>query len=108
MEGFPGNMQQLLSQAKEMQEKFSKMQEEVKNKTVEASAGGGMVKVTVNGKQEVVAMSIDPVVVNPDDIKMLEDLVRAAVNEGIRKSHDLVKQEMAKLTGGISIPGLFG
>jgi DNA-binding YbaB/EbfC family protein len=83
------------------------MQEEMAQKTVEASSGGGMVSVVVNGKQEVVSIKIEREVVNPEDIDMLQDLVLAAVNEGLRKSQEMVGEEMRKLTGGLSIPGLF-
>jgi DNA-binding YbaB/EbfC family protein len=82
------------------------MQEEVAKRKVEATAGGGMVTVEANGKQEIVAIKIDPEVVSKDDVQMLEDLVLAACNEALRKSRELVQQELGKLTGGLKIPGL--
>jgi DNA-binding YbaB/EbfC family protein len=82
------------------------LQEEVGRKKVEATAGGGMVTVEANGKQEIVSIKIDPEVVSKDDVQMLEDLVLAACNEALRKSRELVQQEMGKITGGLKIPGL--
>jgi DNA-binding YbaB/EbfC family protein len=101
------NLGGMLKQAQRIQAQLAKMQEEMAQKTVEASSGGGMVSVVVNGKQEVVSIKIEREVVNPEDIDMLQDLVLAAVNEGIRKSQGMVGEEMRKLTGGLSIPGLF-
>lgn len=101
------NMNKLMKQAQQMQAKMEKMQEEMEGKTVESSAGGGAVKVVVNGKQEVVDLQIDPEAVDPDDVEMLEDLLLAAVNEGMRKVKDMVNDEMGKLTGGMNIPGMF-
>ncbi|MFW5986420.1 MAG: YbaB/EbfC family nucleoid-associated protein [Halanaerobiales bacterium] len=101
------NMNKLMKQAQQMQAKMEKMQEEMEDKTVEASAGGGAVKVVVNGKQEVVDLKIDPEAVDPEDVEMLEDLLLAAVNEGLRKVKDMVNDEMGKLTGGMNIPGMF-
>jgi DNA-binding YbaB/EbfC family protein len=97
----------MLKQAQKIQAQLAKMQEEMAEKTVEASSGGGMVSVVVNGKQEVVSMRIEREVIDPEDIDMLQDLVLAAVNEGIRKSQEMVSEEMRKLTGGLNIPGLF-
>jgi DNA-binding YbaB/EbfC family protein len=97
----------MLKQAQKIQAQLAKMQEEMAQKTVEASSGGGMVSVVVNGKQEVISVKIEREVVNPDDIDMLQDLILAAVNEGIRKSQEMVTEEMQRLTGGLSIPGLF-
>lgn len=98
----------LMKQAQQMQERVKKLQEEAAGKTVDASAGGGMVTVIANGRQEVVSIKIDPSVVDPKDIEMLQDLVTAAVNEALRKSQDLMKQEMARLTAGMGLPpGLF-
>jgi len=101
------NLGGMLKQAQRIQAQLAKMQEEMAQKTIEASSGGGMVSVVVNGKQEVVSIRIEREVVNPEDIDMLQDLVLAAVNEGIRKSQEMVGEEMRKLTGGLSIPGLF-
>jgi DNA-binding YbaB/EbfC family protein len=97
----------MLKQAQKIQAQLAKIQEEMAGKTIEASSGGGMVSVVVNGKQEVISIKIEREVVNPEDIDMLQDLVLAAVNEGIRKSQEMVSEEMRKLTGGLSIPGLF-
>ncbi|SDB26832.1 hypothetical protein SAMN05660653_01292 [Desulfonatronum thiosulfatophilum] len=100
-------MGDLVRQAQMMQNKISKLQEEVGKRTVEASAGGGMVSVTANGAQEVLAVKIDPAVVNPEDVEMLQDLVLAAVNEAMKKAGDMMKEEMAQVTGGLKIPGMF-
>ena len=96
----------IMKQAKKMQENVMKLQEELANKTVEASAGGGMVSVTVNGRFMVLSLKIEKEVVNPDDIEMLQDLIVAAVNEGVRKAQELAAAEMGKITGGVQIPGL--
>ncbi len=101
------NMNKLMKQAQQMQAKMAKMQEELEEKTVEATAGGGVVKVLVNGKQELLDIKIDPDAVDPEDVEMLEDLILAAVNEGMRKVQDMVSTEMGKLTGGMNIPGMF-
>ncbi|MFP4017288.1 MAG: YbaB/EbfC family nucleoid-associated protein [Halanaerobiales bacterium] len=101
------NMNKLMKQAQQMQAKMAKMQEELEEKTVEATAGGGVVKVVVNGKQELLDIQIDPDAVDPEDVEMLEDLILAAVNEGMRKVQDMVNSEMGKLTGGMNIPGMF-
>jgi hypothetical protein len=89
-----------------MQERMMELQEELAGKTVEATAGGGMVAVTVNGKFEVLSLRIEKEVVNPEDVEMLQDLIIAAVNEGIRKAQEMSASEMAKITGGMQIPGL--
>ena len=99
-----GNM---LKQAQEMHSRISQLQESMAEKRVESSAGGGMVSVVMSGKQEVLSVRIDPEVVNKEDVEMLQDLIRAAVNEAIRKSQEMVTDEMKKITGGLSIPGLF-
>jgi nucleoid-associated protein EbfC len=100
-------MGDLVRQAQVMQNKISKLQEEVGRRTVEAAAGGGMVTVTANGAQEILSIKIDPAVVNPEDVDMLQDLVLAAVNEAMKKAGDMMKDEMAQVTGGIKIPGMF-
>ncbi len=102
-----GGMGNLFKQAQQMQQKMAKLQDELAQRTVEASVGGGMVSVTVNGKNEVLSLKIEPQVVDPDDIEMLEDLVLAGVNEALRKSQEMISDEMSKLTGGMKIPGLF-
>ena len=89
-----------------MQERMANLQKELEMKTVEAQAGGGMVSVVVNGKYEIVSLKIEKEVVNPEDIEMLQDLIAAAVNEGIRKAQEMSSSEMAKITGGLNIPGL--
>ena len=97
----------ILKQAQEIHSKMSQLQEQMAGKTVEASSGGGMVSVVINGKQEILSIRIDPEVVSREDIEMLQDLVVAAVNEAIRKSQEMMTEEMKKITGGLSIPGLF-
>ncbi len=101
-----GGMAQMMKQAQKLQAKMMKMQEELAEKTVDATAGGGMVRVTANGKQQVVSIEIEPEVVDPDDIEMLQDLVLAAVNDALTKSQEMVSGEMSKVTGGMNIPGL--
>jgi DNA-binding YbaB/EbfC family protein len=101
-----GNIGQIMKQAQKMQEQMARVQEELANKTVEATAGGGMVTVTANGKQEILAVKISPEVINPQDSGMLEDLVTAAVNEALRSSRALLQEEMTKITGGLRIPGI--
>ena len=96
----------ILKQAQQMHSKISKLQEEMASKTIEATSGGGMVNIVMNGKQELVSIRIDPEVVNREDVEMLQDLIQAAVNEAIRKSQELVSEEMKKVTGGFSLPGL--
>jgi len=94
-----------MKQAKKMQERMANLQKELETKTVEAQAGGGMVSVVVNGKYEIVSLKIEKEVVNPEDIEMLQDLVAAAINEGIRKAQEMSASEMSKITGGLNIPG---
>jgi DNA-binding YbaB/EbfC family protein len=96
----------LMKEAQRLQQQMQELQEQVAQKKVQATAGGGMVTVEVNGRQEVLAIKIDPEVINRDDPQMLEDLVLAACNEALRKSRELVQQELGKLTGGLKIPGL--
>jgi nucleoid-associated protein EbfC len=95
-----------VQQVKALQDKMAKLQEELAGKTVEASAGGGMVSVVVNGRQEVLSLKIEPQVVDPQDIEMLQDLIVAAVNDGLRKAQEMAAQEMAQIAGGLNIPGL--
>jgi nucleoid-associated protein EbfC len=102
VKGF-GNM---MKEPQRLQREMERMQEEVGKKVVEATAGGGMVTAQANGKQELLSIKIDPEVINKDDAQMLEDLVLAACNEALRKSRELVQQELGKLTGGLKIPGL--
>ena len=103
-----GNIGGLLKQAKEFQKELERIKEDLKNRVVEGSAGGGMVTVQVNGHQELLSVKIEPEVVNSDDVEMLEDLVLAAVTQGMEKSRALAQEEMAKLTGGMNLPGLSG
>ena len=98
----------LMKQAQKMQEQVAKLQKELANRTVEATAGGGMVKGVANGNQQVISVKIDPTVVDPAEIEMLEDLVVAAVNEALRKAQEMTAAEVSRLTGGMKIPGLFG
>ncbi len=95
---------QLLSQAKKMQEKFQKMQDEMADKTIEAQSGGGMVTCVVNGKQEVLSVKIADEIWEERDKELLEDLIIAAVNEGLNKSKDMLQEEMSKITGGLQLP----
>ncbi|MDD4857482.1 MAG: YbaB/EbfC family nucleoid-associated protein [Candidatus Krumholzibacteria bacterium] len=97
----------LMKQAQQVQERLAEMQARLAEKTVEATAGGGMVKVVMNGKHELVSLKIDPEVVNPSDVEMLEDLIIAALNEARTRVDDMVRNEMSTLTGGLPIPGLF-
>ena len=110
--GCPGmmggaNMQQLARQAQKLQQQMTKMQEELDAREFEATSGGGMVTAKVNGKRELLALTIKPEAVDPDDVEMLEDMVMAAVNEALRTAADTVEREMGKLTGGMGMPGLF-
>lgn len=100
-------MNDMLRQAQLMHKKISKLQEEMAGRTVEATAGGGMVTATANGSQELVAVKIDPAVVDPGDVAMLQDLVLAAANEALKKAKDMMQAEMRQVTGGVNIPGLF-
>ena len=99
MKGFPGNLQELMQQAQQMQQKMSEAQAELEQHTVDASAGGGMVTATANGAGQIVAISIEKEVINPDDAEMLQDLVRAAVNESLRKSREMAQEQMAQSAG---------
>ncbi len=101
-----GAMGNLLKQAQEMQVRMAKIQDELANKTVQGSAGGGMVQATVNGQFNVTAIKIEPSVINAEEKEMLEDLILAAINDGVRKARELVSAEMSKLTGGLKIPGM--
>lgn len=107
MKGIP-NMGQLMKQAQQFQSKMAKLQEELGDKTVEASAGGGMVTVVVNGKQEMLSIQIDPEVIDRDDPEMLQDLIMAAVNDGLTRAKNMMNEEMGQLTKGLNVPGLPG
>ena len=93
-----------MKQAQKLQSEMQRVQEELGSKTVEATAGGGMVTVVANGKQEIVSLKIDPEVVNKDDVEMLEDLIVAAVNESKRRAQELAMNEIGKVTGGLGLP----
>jgi len=110
--GFPGmmggaNMQQLARQAQKLQQQMAEMQAALEAREFEASAGGGMVTVKVNGKKELLSLVIKPEAVDPEDVEMLQDLVMAAVNEALRQAAETVEREMGKMTGGLNMPGLF-
>ncbi len=100
------NMNSMMKQAQQLQKKMMKTQAELATKTIEASAGGGMVKVIANGAQKIESIVMEKEVVDPDDIEMLQDLILAAVNDALNKSQEMVSSEMSKLTGGLNIPGL--
>jgi DNA-binding YbaB/EbfC family protein len=102
-----GNMSAILKQAQAMQEQMAKLQEQAALKTVDGTAGGGIVTVTANGAMQIVGVRIDPEVVKSGDVEMLQDLVAAAANEALRKAKELMEGEMKALTGGLKIPGLF-
>lgn len=101
------NMNHLLKQAQQMQQKMSTLQKELEARELETSSGGGMIKIKVNGKQEILSLKIDRECVDPDDVEMLEELVKTAVNQAVKESQDMVSNAMSKVTGGLSIPGLF-
>ncbi|HAM52073.1 MAG TPA: YbaB/EbfC family nucleoid-associated protein [Nitrospiraceae bacterium] len=98
----------IMREAQKLQAEMQRLQEEAKKKTVEASAGGGMVTVVANGAGELVSIKIEKDVVNPEDVEMLQDLILAAVNEALRRAQQMVGEEMGKLTGGLQLPGLGG
>ena len=100
------NMQQMMKQARKMQEQLAAAQENLKTQTVDASAGGGMVKVTVNGDMEITKLQIDPDALDPEDVEMLQDMVMAAVNEAIRGVNELANKQMGSIAGGLNIPGM--
>ncbi len=105
--GNMGNMmKQMQKQAANMQKQMESIQASLKERVIETSSGGGMVTVHVNGKQELLSIKIDKEVVDPDDVQMLEDLILAAVSQGLKKSHEMYQEEMGKMTGGLNIPGL--
>lgn len=101
------DMNKMMKQAQQMQAKLATLQNELAEREVEASAGGGMIKVKVNGKQQVLSVSINKECVDPNDVATLEELVLTAMNQGIKASQDMVQQAMSKVTGGMNIPGLF-
>ncbi len=100
------HMGNMMKQAQQLQAKMLRMQEELANRTVETSAGGGMINVVANGAQQIVAIRIEKEVVDPEDVDMLQDLILAAVNDALKKAQEMASAEMGKLTGGMKIPGL--
>lgn len=107
MGGFGGNMNQMLKQAQKMQEEMKKAQEEMETSEYESSVGGGVVTARVNGKKELLALTISPEAVDPDDVEMLQDLVISAVNAAMAQADAAAVESMSKATGGLNIPGLF-
>jgi len=102
-----GNIGNIMKQAQAMQEQLAKIQEQAASKTVDGTAGGGMVTVSVSGAMQVVALKIDPEVLKSGDAEMLQDLIVAATNDALRKARDMMAEEMKSITGGLRIPGLF-
>jgi len=100
-------MNELVRQAQIMQKKMSKLQDDLADRTVEGTSGGGMVVATVTGSNELKGIVLDKTVVNPEDVEMLQDLILAAVNDGVKKAKEMMEQEMGQITGGIKIPGMF-
>lgn len=107
MGGGPSNMNQMIRQAQKMQEQMAQIQEELSVKEYQATAGGGMVSATVNGKREVIALNLKPEVVDPEDIEMLQDLIAAAVNEALRSAEQDSQERMSAVTGGMAANGMF-
>ncbi len=107
MKGMP-NMGQIMKQAQQFQSRMAKLQEELSEQTVEASAGGGMVTVVANGRQELLSIHIEQEVIDPDDAEMLQDLIMAAVNDALSRAKNMMNEEMEKLTKGLNIPGMPG
>lgn len=101
------NMNQLMQQAQQFQKKMAQMQEELASRTASSSVGGGMVQATVNGRHELVGLTIEKEAIDPNDPTMLQDLIVAAVNDAMKKAEAMIQAEMGKLTGGMKIPGLF-
>lgn len=101
------NMNQLMKQAQQMQAKITTLQKELEVREMDVSSGGGMVKIKINGKQEILDIKINKECVDPNEIDMLEELIKTALNESVKESKDMVSNAMSKVTGGISIPGLF-
>jgi hypothetical protein len=105
MLGNMGNMGAMMKKVQKLQEDMAKLQEELKARTLDASAGGGAVKVVINGDKQLQSIKIDPAAVDAEDLEMLEDLIVVAVNEAVKKVDDMMSQEMGKLTGGLKLPG---
>lgn len=100
------NMNKMMKEARKVQEQIVQMQEELHQRELEVTSGGGAVRVRINGKQQIQTLKIDPEAIDPDDIEMLEDMIVAAVNDAVKQSQDMVSGEMTKITGGLNIPGL--
>jgi DNA-binding YbaB/EbfC family protein len=107
MFGNMGNMGNMMKKMQKLQADMAKLQEELKARELEATAGGGAVKVVINGEKQVLSIKLDPSAVDPQDVEMLEDMILAAVNEALKKVDDMMAQEMGKLTGGLKLPGMF-
>ncbi len=101
------NMNALMKQAQQMQQKMATLQKELESRELETSSGGGMIKIKVNGKQEILEIKIDPECVDPSDVETLEELMLTSINQAVKESQDMVSKAMSKVTGGLSIPGLF-
>lgn len=101
------NMSHLLKQAQQMQAKMGTLQKELENRELDISAGGGMIKVKMNGKQQIVDLKLNPECVDPSDVEMLEELIKTGINQAVNESQEMVSSAMSKVTGGINIPGLF-
>lgn len=102
-----GGMGNIMKQAQMMQKRMAQMQQELEERRIEATSGGGMVKAVVSGKQQLISLTIDPKAVDPEDVEMLQDLVMAAVSEALKQSQKMSEEEMGKITGGLNIPGMF-
>lgn len=100
-------MGQLLKQAQQMQQRMSTLQKELEEREIETTSGGGMVEIVINGKQEILNLKLNPECVDSNDVEMLEETLRVAVNQAVKESQDMVSSAMSKVTGGMSIPGLF-
>ena len=106
--GNMGNMGGMMNKVQKLQAEMGKMQEELKTRTIDVSAGGGAIKVVMNGEKQIQSLIIDPAAVDPEDVEMLQDLISAAINEAVKKVDDLMATEMGKLTGGLNLPpGMF-
>ena len=106
--GNMGNMGGMMKKVQKLQADMGKMQEELKTRTIDVSAGGGAIKVVMNGEKQIQSLIIDPAAVDPEDVEMLQDLISAAINEAVKKVDDLMASEMGKLTGGLNLPpGMF-
>jgi len=102
-----GGIGNIMKQAQVMQKRMAQLQEDLEQRRIEASSGGGMVTAVVSGKQQLISLRIDPKAVDPDDVEMLQDLVMAAISEALKQSQKLAQEEMGKITGGMNVPGLF-